>query len=395
MSRRFLRGSRVSSTDFERSLIIDKEFEIIEKFFWIPGIIFTRSRNLCSIQRFLIVCLDVIFTMFYIYITIASFYSAATGSAYSSGYAFINAFSNFSGICIRFVVLIKRRHIKKCIDVISKLDNDILGRKETKSLKKFLYGCFIGAIILPLSQMTLGIITDERNKYETLYLFGIFLEKTLKPWIRIAVIIIRTASVLLCRSVPFFAIILCSFVFTRLRNINQNFMIRLKMNLDMSSPSKLFNDFTFFYGRITKAVEQVEKALSLISFFIYGYILSCIFSVTSFLVTKPPEPTYFSPVLYQIITLVGVVTCFIILSMRAASVNESSVEVKDLIYALPSKEFDFDPNLTATLLQLANNFANEVCMTGWGLFVINRSFILTTAGVVVSYGVILVQLGKT
>ena len=393
MSRRF-RSSRISPTDFERNLIVDQEFGIIEKFFWIPGIIFARSRNVCSFSGFLVACLDVIFTMFYIYITIASFYSAATGSIYSAGHAFINAFANFSGICVRFVVLIKRRHIKKCIDIISKLDNDVLRSNEPKSLKKFLYLCFIIAIILPLSQMALGIIIDDRNKYETMYFFGIPLSKPYNPWIRIAVIIIRTASVLLCRCVSFFAIILCSFIFTRLRIVNQNFTTRLKTNLDMNSSSKFFHDFTVFYGRITKTIEYVEKAMSLISFFLYGYILSCIFSVTSFLVTRTPGPKQCYAILYQLMTLIEVVASFIILSMRAANVNESAVEVKDMIYTLPSKQFDYDPNLTAMLLQLANNFANEICMTGWGLFVINRSFILATAGVVVSYGVILVQLGK-
>lgn len=103
--------------------------------------------------------------------------------------------------------------------------------------------------------------------------------------------------------------------------------------------------------------------------------------------------------MYQPMTFVEVVACSIILRMRAASVNESSVEVKDLIHTLPSNEFEqivqtlskFNSN---TSIQLSNNFGNEACIISWRLFLINRSFILTTAGVVRSYGVILTQLGK-
>lgn len=397
--RRNPRTSRISPSDYERNVIVDREFQVIEKFFWITGIIFTRSKAFCNVQGFFIACLDTVISLFYMYLTVATFYLAATGSPHASaGHAIINAISNFSGICVRFVLLLKRRPIRKCIDVISKLDKDVLGLKESKKMRQYLFWCCSFTILIPLLQMFFEmIIGDPLNgskKYETLYLFGIPMPKQYDLWVRVLVILVRSASVVLCKSVPFLTVILFTFVFTRLRDINQNFITRLRANVDMSSPTKLFTDYTIFYGRITKTVEQVEKSLSLISFFLYGYILSCVFSVTSYLVTKPHGARDVSAIVYQMVTLVEIVSCFIFISMRAASVNESAVEVKNIIHTLPSRQFDLNPNLTATLLQLANNFANEVCMTGWGLFVINRSFILTTAGVVVSYGVILVQLGK-
>lgn len=397
VSRRLPKTSRISPTDSVKNKSIEKEFEIIEKFFWITGIVFNRSKIVCSVYIFFLIMFDILFSLLNIYFIVANFYMAATSSMHSPGYRFINAFANCSSLCVRFVIIFKRRHIRKCIEIISRLGEETLPLKELRSKTRYIFVCCTSAVLLPLAQMIFGIIannvSNSYNKYETLYFFGMAPPKNSKLWIHGVAIIVRIMHILFCRSLPLLAVILCTFVFSWLKDINKNFLTRLKDNIDRSSSTKLFSDFTTFYRRITKISEQAEKSLSLISFLLYGYILSCTFSVTSFLVTNHGG-TDVTAVIYQLITLVEIVVCFIILSMRAANVNESAVEVKNIIHTLPSKQIDYNPSLTATLLQLANNFGSEICMTGWGLFIINRSFILTTVGVVVSYGVILFQIGK-
>ncbi|GIY73648.1 uncharacterized protein CDAR_186581 [Caerostris darwini] len=370
-SRKFSKRERVTVNASEADLSPDKELEIITKFFWFSGIAFYPFDTFLSLKGFLVTCLDVGVSVLSIYFLAATVHFTATLSSHATGHAFISTFANIIGLCIRFIVLKKRRRIRKCSEIISKLNQDMMLAPDTKRTRRFLWIACGLSVLLPVSMMVFSLITDDT-----------------------ACDILASNQRLAVEMSPLLTMILCVFVFTRLRDINRNFLAQLQSSMDMNMPTKLFTDYTKLYGRITKTVEKVEKTFSLISFFLYGYMLSCVFSITSYMITRLPGSSYASGILFQAATFIEIVACFIFLSIRAANVNESAVEVKNLIHSLPAKRFDFNPNLTATLLQLANNFASEVCVTGWGLFMINRGFILTTAGVVVTYGVILVQLGS-
>ncbi|GFY71160.1 uncharacterized protein TNIN_383811 [Trichonephila inaurata madagascariensis] len=347
-SRKFSRRrDEVSANSSNVDASEDQELEIISKFFWFSGVAFYIIRYLLQLKR--------------------------------------------------FIVLKKRSRIQRCSEIISKLNRDMLLNPDSKPRRRFLWlGCGL-SLIIPILMMTYGMISGNfylsTRKYQSQYFFSDKISKTTSPEWEFFIILLQVINTLLSRCLPLQTMILCVYTFTRLRDINHNFLTQLQKSMDLNMPSKLFSDYTKLYGRITNTVEKVEKTFSLISFFLYGYMLSCVFSITSYMITRSGTLNV-SKVLCQAASFIEIVTCFIFLSVRAAAVNESAVEVKNLIHSLPSKRFDFSPNLTATLLQLANNFASEVCVTGWGLFMINRGFILTTAGVVVTYGVILVQLGS-
>lgn len=376
----------------------DQDFEIILRAFWFTGILFTPFKTIFSLKGFAILCSDIIIGAICLYFMLSHAVIALIRSPHSAGHAFILAVANVIGLCLRFLILIKRGRIRKCSEMISKLNRDMFLPSDAKSLRKFSWIGSLFSLIFPLVLMTFGFASDDFHsglrKLKAIYFFAYRVEYTSSPIITVIIVVFRTLNVLLTISLPILTVTMCTFVFTRLRDINQNFLSMLQKSMDMKLPSKLFSDYTILYGRITTTIEKVEKAFSLISFFMYGYMLSCVFAVTSYMVTRSPETISVLGILFQVVIFAEVVGCFIFLSIRAASVNESAVDVKNLIHSLPAKRFDFDPNLTATLLQLANNFASEVCVTGWGLFTINRGFILTTAGVVVTYGVILFQLGS-
>ncbi|GFT89935.1 uncharacterized protein TNCV_1666481 [Trichonephila clavipes] len=397
-SRKFSRRrDEVSANSSNVDASEDQELEIIAKFFWFSGVAFSSFDTYFSLKGFLITCFDILASLLSIYFLAAAIYFSTTKRPHATGYTFISAFANLIGLCLRFIVLKKRSRIQKCSEIISKLNRDMLLNPDSKSRRRFLWlGCGL-SLIIPISMMTYGMISGNfylsTRKYQALYFFSDKISKTASPEWEFFIILLQVINALLSRCLPLQTMILCVYTFTRLRDINHNFLTQLQKSMDLNMPSKLFSDYTKLYGRITNTVEKVEKTFSLISFFLYGYMLSCVFSITSYMITRSGTLNV-SKVLSQAASFIEIVTCFIFLSVRAAAVNESAVEVKNLIHSLPSKRFDFSPNLTATLLQLANNFASEVCVTGWGLFMINRGFILTTAGVVVTYGVILVQLGS-
>ncbi|XP_071042862.1 gustatory receptor for sugar taste 64f-like [Parasteatoda tepidariorum] len=381
----------------ELEVVEDKEFEAVIKCFLFTGIIFTRSKDQSILKKFIIICLDVMVNCLFVYFMVTSVFRAAIKTNNSPGHAFISGFKNFIGICLRLVILVKRPRILKCSTRIAKLAKDVWLTNECKSLRKYVWiGCgfsFLFPLFMNMGEMFIGGFNKNIRKYQTMYLFlkDPILES--KPWLISLILFLRVANILMCNCFPLMVMVICTFVFTRIRDINLSFLENLQKSLDMNLPAKLFSDYTILYGKITNIIEKVEKTYSLISFFLYGYMLSSVFAITSKMVTTSSNSMNAASIIYQIASFFEIVVCFIFLSVRAASVNESAIEVKNVIHSLPAKRFDFSPNLTATLLQLANNFASEVCITGWGLFMINRGFILTTAGVVVTYGVILVQLG--
>ncbi|GBN28865.1 hypothetical protein AVEN_259223-1 [Araneus ventricosus] len=396
-ARKFSKRDRVSANDAKSEAPLDKELQIITNFFWFAGITFSSFDTYLSLKGFSIICFDITTTALSIYFLAATIFFTATLSPHATGFAFISTFASLINLCIRFIVMKKRAQIRRCSQIISRLNTDMLIATDSKSFRRFTWlGCSL-SVLFPVALLAFSFISGGSHssfkKYMALFFFSKSLPDTVTTKSMMLVTFLQAINVLLSRCLPLLTMILCVFVFTRLRDINGNFLDQLQKSMDMNMPTKLFTDYTKLYGRITTTVERVEETFSLISFFLYGYMLSSVFSITSYMITRLPGTVNTASILQQVATFVEIVTCFIFLSIRAAGVNESAVEVKNLIHSLPAKRFDFNPNLTATLLQLANNFASEVCVTGWGLFMINRGFILTTAGVVVTYGVILVQLG--
>ncbi|KAF8770282.1 hypothetical protein HNY73_017831 [Argiope bruennichi] len=396
-ARKFSKRDRVSVNDANADAPPDKELQIISNFFWFAGITFSSFDTYFSLKGFSIICFDIISTAWSIYFLAATIFFTATLSPHATGFAFISTFASLINLCIRFIILKKRAQIRRCLQIISKLNADMLITTDSKSFRRFTWlGCSI-SVLFPMALLSFNLISSglqkSSRKFKALLFFSRSIPDDVTSKSMMLVIFLQIINFLLSRCLPLLTMILCVFVFTRLRDINRNFLAQLQKSMDMNMPTKLFTDYTKLYGRITTTIEKVEETFSLISFFLYGYMLSSVFSITSYMITRLPGTVNTASILQQVATFIEIVTCFIFLSLRAAGVNESAVEVKNLIHSLPAKRFDFNPNLTATLLQLANNFASEVCVTGWGLFMINRGFILTTAGVVVTYGVILVQLG--
>ncbi|GIY02627.1 uncharacterized protein CEXT_647981 [Caerostris extrusa] len=340
--RKFSKRERVVVNASEADLSPDKELEIITKFFWFSGIAFYPFNTFLSLKGFLVTCLDVGVSVLSIYFLAATVYFTVTLSSHATGHAFISTFANIIGLCIRFIVLKKRRRIRKCSEIILKLNQDMMLSPDSKRTRRFLWIACGLSVLLPVSMLVFSLTTDnfhrQARKLKALYFFSTSIPESLSTEMTLLVIFLQVVNVLLWRCLPLLTMILCVFVFTRLRDINRNFLAQLQNSMDMNMPTKLFTDYTKLYGRITKTVEKVEKTFSLISFFLYGYMLSCVFSITSYMITRLPGSSYASGILFQAATFIEIVACFIFLSIRAANVNESAVEVKNLIHSLPAKK---------------------------------------------------------
>ncbi|GIY36551.1 uncharacterized protein CEXT_110461 [Caerostris extrusa] len=82
-------------------------------------------------------------------------------------------------------------------------------------------------------------------------------------------------------------------------------------------------------------------------------------------------------------------TFYAILSVWVARIHESVNQMHDEVVLTSAKHLSIR-DMTAVLTS-AREFVRNTKITGWGVFVIDRNFLLTSVGMVISYGVILMQ----
>ncbi|GFS93692.1 uncharacterized protein NPIL_176261 [Nephila pilipes] len=136
-------------------------------------------------------------------------------------------------------------------------------------------------------------------------------------------------------------------------------------------------------------VKETEKALSPSLFFLYGYLLCSLFYIVSLTIrTKrgldDVKRTYIAA------SFSTLVIFYLLLSILVARVHEAFVQTHDNVLVSLEKT-PLSSSDAAALMTGVREFTRDTKMTGWGVFVVDRSFLLTSVGMIISYGVILTQ----
>ncbi|GFX22747.1 integrase catalytic domain-containing protein [Trichonephila clavipes] len=77
----------------------------------------------------------------------------------------------------------------------------------------------------------------------------------------------------------------------------------------------------------------------------------------------------------------------------AASVHDAAVTVRKLVFQTVANEASSDENEGSLMLKVASDFPSKCVVTGWKLFQCKRGIVLKIAGAVVTYGIIVTQIG--
>ncbi|KAF8773674.1 hypothetical protein HNY73_016311 [Argiope bruennichi] len=198
---------------------------------------------------------------------------------------------------------------------------------------------------------------------------------------------------------PGMVLILCAYQFCIIVALNK--ALAQRVQIKSHSIHEAMDEFINFYSSIELAMKDSERAISPIVFFVYGYILSCLYQVTGALVTKFLGDDVISDqlVLFICIMLVlfGGVASFLSLSFQTFQLNQSANLVRRNIFALLSSRKAEDVNFASmyVLLLLADNYPKQIVVTGWGFFPLDGHFALKALGGIITYAVIMVQISDS
>ncbi|GIY33563.1 uncharacterized protein CDAR_595441 [Caerostris darwini] len=155
-----------------------------------------------------------------------------------------------------------------------------------------------------------------------------------------------------------------------------------------------FTAYLRYSETVSKGVSLVNRALSLLLLFLYGFMTFSIFSVTTFLLTSDFTYVLTEMLATQIILMLMMILGFYTTSFQAVAVHDAAKRVKNLVYDVVSRSESSDHETRCLLLMMAAEFPSEVVVTGWGMFSLKRSFLQKTTSGMFTYAILLSQVGN-
>ncbi|GIX89290.1 uncharacterized protein CEXT_581441 [Caerostris extrusa] len=156
-----------------------------------------------------------------------------------------------------------------------------------------------------------------------------------------------------------------------------------------------------FYNRLSRVIVEMDDVLSPCVLLLYGLMVSGQFYTLTVLISKDTESSSLTTGLQNVIVFLLTTVAFLVITLIASKVTEVAENIKRSLYKLADNIVNSSSQLAINEKNVANSYliliailnGSQLSFTGWKMFNINRSFILTTMGVMISYGVIIVQIG--
>ncbi|CAL1298325.1 unnamed protein product [Larinioides sclopetarius] len=312
--------------------------------------------------------------------------------------SFSESVATASSVVIRFTILFNKFSIVKIIRLLLKSPLESTRTPYSLYTKKerFFFGLGLGGIALAFClSMTKALSELKSTKgfqtYKYSYLFAANASNQTMGS-TMAVAFVWTFHLLYIANlygVPGLALLLCCTVCQTVTFLLVDFLNKFKENSHANEIQQNCTRNAIFYLRKMRfLVTGTESALSPILFFLYSYLLCSLFYLVS-LTIRGKLLQDDVKIVYVGANFATLVTFYLLLSIKVARVHESVNQMHDAILQTSAKTLS-SVDMTA-LLTSAREFTRNTNITGWGVFVIDRNFLLTSVGMVISYGVILAQ----
>ncbi|GIY11607.1 uncharacterized protein CDAR_164621 [Caerostris darwini] len=311
------------------------------------------------------------------------------------GFMIFASIGDFTSLFMRVVLIRKRRCIGRMLRKTFALYRELDSSDKIRWHGKRLFAVFVISWILPSILFAKSVIFDMsegRSQLSQIYLF--FGNDVHEKWSVALILIINFLLNQQIYVLPGFCVGLCFYSYNILAVIVQKVEKVLKKKSDLNT---LFDMYLNLTQKVTKCVNDIEHALSLLLLFVYSYIVSCIFIVITLLFKVPPHMIFTQYVLINAITLVVTLMAFYAVSIQAVSVNKASVQVGRTIHNMCSNMLwptdEKEDAVRIVLLIASDEFSSKILITGYNLFSLNQNFVLQTTGAIISYGTVIAQLG--
>jgi hypothetical protein len=392
----------------EHKYKIVKDFDILLKILLAAGLSFAplngKKRKTKFLSKFTEVAINVL-ALFVVLVNIFFWqrrYSSVT-------LHFSTFLTIFFALAVRFALFLNRGQIPRMIRHLIYLYEDITRKKPYKSLKiPILIGCVTTLFLTMTASILDGYrIHGDRAKGEHSIYFLIPLNDTdgrYQKWMHTMFMLLVPIKMYFAYGVSVVILIFCSSIYTVVKRIVYAFHDQIKQHNRESQILLLTNDmlsaYLNYYNRIIQSVSEIDKVLSPCVLLLYGLMVSGQFYTLTVLISKDTEVTSVTTGLHNFLVFLLTTVAFLVVTLTASKVTEISEDIKISLQKLSEKVTSKDEissgnsinNTYLILLAILNG--THLSFTGWKMFNINRSFILTTMGVMISYGVIIVQIGR-
>ncbi|KAF8766733.1 hypothetical protein HNY73_019767 [Argiope bruennichi] len=239
---------------------------------------------------------------------------------------------------------------------------------------------------------------DQAAYYKnTLYVPSFIPENSKQPFrnfVELCVISTFGLSVSACG----YVFLLCSNLYETLARLIVVYGEKLKKRSErMAWSAETIPDDINMFKQLTFRIHEVDDAVNMYVFFLYGALISGFFNTVSVIVAQNSLFKTTSSIVYIIWIVVTAIWVLLGMSHLGSNIYDKGEEVKRQMVEYSDKFIRYSPSLSA--MQVFNVLFDiimsaNMTVTGGGMFIINYGLILTIASVMVTYGVLILQLDK-
>ncbi|XP_071039319.1 uncharacterized protein [Parasteatoda tepidariorum] len=305
-----------------------------------------------------------------------------------------------SGFLIRCNMIAGKSKIPQVIKTLSQLYTEVSSDAYDSLKVKIYFECVVITILdLCLFGVSTGriIIETHRSNLTDLTIFGYPLQDTCNTSSMHILVLAHALTYFISIFTMTACILACCNVHIILHRLVRTYSKTLVESIKVKSTKEGFAEDFVTFRRIMYGIDAADNALSFVTFFAYVACISCFFyTLSSFLAAENflGRPFFLAEnafvFLFSVIIFTSLTCSGILVSSAGEKLKHRVVCISEIILKknLPSE----------TLLSFMILFDNIKCsntnMSGWGMFVITRGFVLSLGGVLITYGVLLFQFGQ-
>lgn len=293
---------------------------------------------------------------------------------------------------IRTVIIIKFHVIVAAVQQISIIHSDLLRKKVGKV---YIITAFFGGCIIPyITYLTFKInrfrkVETELDHFQKYTFFGITWQSVFATYLAVFWRFVRYTQY---QVLPYCCVALCCYSFKLFNEAIKHVERKIKKKSDIRD--------IFYYSlemtqKLAKCSEGIKTALSIILFLLCCSLISNIFIHCTILISSQQKEEQ-KVIMHRSFSILTSLLAFYAISLQAAFVHESAINLKKAVYSSSAK-FTFSTcnrysGSCCLLLTMANELEAKLQITAWDFFPLNRRFILESSGAMLTYSVIIWQM---
>lgn len=341
-----------------------------------------------KLQRYFSALLDYIVLLSLLYIICNDMFFAFRHRSMPLGFILSGLSGNFCSIGIRITLMKKRKFILRAIRQIITVHRVEYCKTEGRYLCIAFCVCWIVPCVFYMS-IVKNLNQNGREMIQRSAFFGTY--NINNNWATFFALFLAFFTFQQLYALPGCCIVLCYYTCKLLTKSIKDIESEIKKNTELK---ELFNNYKEQAQKLSKCLEDVETALSFLFFLLYWYLISCIFIISTLVVQLWKTKNAFSMSVNLVLITFSLIA-FYWLSFKAGSIQKAAGSLRKTVYKSCAKLFfqTQDANTQILLLTMLDEFQVKTRITVWGFLVLNYEFILQTSSAIISYGVIIVQLG--